>query len=207
MADRKVLSDEEGAKFGIGSDYHGKGYWQDCSEAVFMTSRGGNRYYRTFMEGFIRPGMDRRNWASRCTYPALGVIPTGPAEMSLFATRHNQQESSRIERFSLRTDGFASVYAPYSEGEMITKPFTFEGRTLVLYYATGAGGHIRIELLGDDRQGIPGYSGSDAVTIIGDEIEREVTWNGDATLRGISGRKIRVRFSLKDADLYSIQFK
>ena len=89
MKGRKILSDEEGRVFGIGH-HRGVGYWQDCAEACFMSSRVGNRYDRTFMEGFIRPGLDRRNWASRCNYPSLGVVPTGDTEMSLYIKRHNQ---------------------------------------------------------------------------------------------------------------------
>ena len=49
---------------------------QDVAEAVLMTSRGGTRYQRTFLEGFIRPGPDAGNWASRAGLSALGVIAT-----------------------------------------------------------------------------------------------------------------------------------
>ena len=53
-----------------------------------MTTRGGNRYERTFMEWFIRPGIGNENWVSRTNYE----IPAGCAsnesvhEMDLFPT-------------------------------------------------------------------------------------------------------------------------
>lgn len=205
MKDRKVLTDEEGERFRI-NRFRGVGYWQDCAEAVFMTSRGGNRYHRTFMEGFVRPGPDRRNWASRCNYPGLGVVPTGPAEMSFFIKRHNQQPTAHLERLTLRTDGFSSLSASYAGGVMITKPFTFTGTELEINYATGAGGHVRIGLL--DEQGIPlaGYAESDCEQIVGDEIERVVSWNGDSAVQVPPG-PVRLKVALKDADLYSFRFR
>ena len=206
MKERKVLSDEEGEAFEIA--YHKElGYWQDCAETVLMSSRGGTHYDRTFMEGFVRPGLDRRNWASRTNYPALGVVPTGPTEMSLYADRHNAQASKYLERFSLRTDGFASVRAVYAGGEMVTKPFTFAGSELEMNYATGAGGHIRIEAQDAEGHPVRGYAMKDALQIIGDEIARVVSWGDSTDVGKLAGEKIRLRFVMKDADLYSIRFR
>jgi hypothetical protein len=53
---------------------------------------------------------------------------TGPCEMSLFLTEGR--------RYMLRLDGFASVNAPLSGGEMITNPFQFSGQQLEINYST-----------------------------------------------------------------------
>ena len=42
------------------------------SDSVFFTSRGGNRYDRTFLEAFIRPGPDPEDWVARDNTPAFG---------------------------------------------------------------------------------------------------------------------------------------
>jgi hypothetical protein len=206
MPGRKILSDEEGLAYKVGS-HRGVGYWQDCSEAVLLTSRGGNRYDRTFMEAFVRPGIDRRNWVSRSNYPALGVVPTGSGEMSLYVMRHNQQPTSHLERLVLRVDGFASLHASFAGGEMTTRPFSFAGQELVLNYATGAAGHVRVEL--QDAGGLPiqWYTLADADQIIGDEIERIVSWQGRTDVSGLVGQPIRMRIELKDADVYSFRFR
>jgi hypothetical protein len=206
MPGRKVLSDEEGKAYGIGS-HKGVGYWQDCSEAVLLTSRGGNRYERTFMEGFVRPGLDRRNWGSRCNYPALGVVPTGDTEMSLYVMRHNQQPTSFLERLVLRLDGFASLNAPFAGGQMRTKSLRFAGQELAINYATGAAGHVRVELQEASGTPMEGYALSDADQIVGDEIERVVSWQGQTDVSRLAGRDVRMRIELKDADLYSFQFR
>lgn len=211
MPGRKVLSDEEGERYNVGA-HRGVGYWQDCSEAVLLTSRGGDRYERTFMEAFVRPGPDRRNWVSRSNYPALGIVPTGvgpsgaESEMSLYVMRHNQQPTAHLERLTLRVDGFSSLHAPYAGGEMLTKPFRFAGHELAFNYATSAAGHVRVELLDERQTAISGYGLADADPLIGDETERTASWRGESDLSRLAGQAICMRFQLKDADVYSFQF-
>ena len=91
--------------------------------------------------------------------------------------------------------------------ELLTRPLKFEGRELVLNYATSAAGSLRVEV--QDTQGRPakGHALSDCREIIGDEIERIVTWKSGSDLGSLSGKPVRLRFALKDADLYSIHFR
>jgi hypothetical protein len=179
---------------------------RDCSETVFMTSRGGNRYDRTFLEGFIRPGLDLGNWSSRSNYPSRGIVPTGPGELSIYVGRHNGQPGAHIQRMTLRTDGFASLRAPYAGGEMTTKLVTFAGRELEINYATSAAGGLRVEIQEGDGQPVPGFALADCPEIVGDEIERVVSWKG-GDLGRLAGKPVRLRFVMKDADLYSLRFR
>ncbi|MCX5770374.1 MAG: hypothetical protein NTZ09_08895 [Candidatus Hydrogenedentes bacterium] len=198
MPGRRVISAEQAEQIGSEDTYQG-----DCSDTVFMTSRGGNKYDRTFMEGFVRPGIGASNWTSRTNYPTYGIVETGPEELSMYVQRHYGQPTHHLQRLTLRTDGFVSVNAPYSGGEMITKPVSFSGARLVINYSTSAAGDIRVELLDKDAKAIPGYALEDADTIIGDEIERPVSWKGKTNL---PQGPLRLRFVMKDADLYSIRF-
>lgn len=202
MPGRKVLTAEQAKEQGVLPGYAG-----DCAEAVFMTSRGGDRYDRTFMEGFIRPGTDPGNWASRAGIAALGVVPTGPAELSLYKQAHYAQPSAHLLRFTLRTDGFTSVNAPFAGGELVTKPLTFQGKELELNVATGAAGGVRVEVQDASGKPLPGYTLADADEIIGDAIERVVTWKGKRDVSNLAGRPVRLRFVMKDADLYALRFR
>lgn len=199
---RKVLTDEQAAVLGVG-----KGYASDCADAVFMSSRGGNRYTRTFMEALIRPGPDLGNWASRAGMTALGVVPTGPSEMSLFKQAHYAQSSAHLVRYTLRTDGFISVNAPYRGGEMLTRPLRFAGRELVINFATSAAGSVKVEVQDDSGRALPGFALADAQEQIGDEIERIVRWQNGADVSRLAGQPVRLRFVMKDADLYSLRFR
>ena len=199
--DRQVLSQTELRRFGVRPSQ-----WQGISDAVFMTSRGGNRYDRSFMESFIRPGRDRRNWHARNVKPAFGVVPTGDDEMSIYVAVHNTLKSSHLRRYSMPLDRFASVNAPHAGGTLLTKSLVFSGEKLVINYSTSAAGSIRVELLDESGKNIPGYSFADSDVIIGDEIDRVVTWRGRAELTGHAGRPVRLRFHMADADLYALRF-
>ncbi len=202
MPGRKVLTDKQALALGVNPKYKG-----DCAEAVFMTSRGGSHYDRTFMEGFIRPGTDPGNWASRAGMTACGIVPTGPTEISLYKQAHYAQPSGHLIRYTLRTDGFVSVNAPYSGGEMITKPIEFSGNKLVLNFSTSAAGGIHVEIQDISGTAIPGFRLDDSDEIIGDTVERIVTWKDNFDVSSLAGRPVRLRFVMKDADIYSVQFK
>ncbi|MBL9173266.1 MAG: hypothetical protein JNL10_07025, partial [Verrucomicrobiales bacterium] len=183
------------------------GYVSDAAEAVFMTSRGGTTYSRRFLEGFIRPGPDPGNWASRAGLTALGIVPTGPAEMSLYKQAHYAQPSSHLVRYTLRTDGFVSVHAPFAGGEFVTRLLTFTGSRLFLNFSTGAAGSLRVELQDLGGTPIPGFTLADSSEWIGDDTERTAPWKSGRSLEFLNGQPVRLRFVLKDADLYSLQFR
>ena len=202
MPKRQVLTEEQAKELNVDP-----GYFKDCSDAVLITSRGGNVYDRTFMESFIRPGIGLDNWVSRSNYPVLNVVQTSPEEISVYVNQDYAQPSAHIQRYSLRIDGFASITAPYSGGEMITKPFTFSGKELEINYSTSAAGEIRFEIQDENGTPVPGYTLGDSQTIIGNEISRIVQWNGKTDLKNLVGKLVRLKVFLKDSDLYSIRFK
>lgn len=183
--------------------------WKDngLSESVFMTSRDGVHWDRRFMEPFLGLGPDSDNWTDRNLYIGVGVVPTGPAEMSIYYIEHYKRPSIRLRRGTLRTDGFVSVNAPYAGGEFVTKPLVFEGDRLVLNYATSVTGGLRLEIQDTEGQPIDGYQLSQCVEIFGDEIERVVRWEKGSDVGSLAGRAIRLRFVMAAADLYAIQFR
>jgi hypothetical protein len=205
MPGRRVLSDAQVRELGIDNDIS----WlkNDCSDAVLMSMRGGDRYQRTFLEGWVLPGPDPRNWVSRSNYPACGIVPTGPAEMSIYVTRNAGQPSAHIARCTLRTDGFVSVRAGYQGGQMLTRPLTFAGKNLEINFATSAAGSLRVEFQDLTGQPIPGFTLEDCPEIVGDQIDRRVAWKQESDVSKLAGQPVRLRFVMKDADLYAIRFQ
>ena len=184
---------------------HGAG---DHADAVLLTTRAGStRFDFTFLESFIRPGIGLANWTTRTNYPACGLIQTSPTELSLYVQRHFGQRTSHLERMTLRLDGFASVHAPYACGQMLTKPLTFSGRELEINYSTSAAGSVRVELQRPDGSPVAGHSLAECVVMTGDSIEQVVQWRGEDDLDELSGKPIRLKFAMKDADLYSLRFR
>ena len=199
---RQILTAEQAKQLNVDPEY-----FKDCSDAFFMTSRGGNRYDRTFMESFIRPGIGLQNWVSRSNYPALNVVQTGDEEMSVYVNQDYARSTAHLRRYSLRIDGFTSLSAPYKGGFVITKPFMFSGNELEINYATSAAGEIRFELLDKKGNSITGYTLDDSELIIGNEILRVVRWNENSSLKKVADQEIRLKIYMKDADLYSIRFR
>ncbi len=179
----------------------------DSSDAAFMTSRGGTLYDRTFMGVFVRPGPGAVNWTTRTNYPLQGIVPTGPDEMSIYVVRHYADPSWHIQRMTLRLDGFASLNAPYEGGELLTKPLKFEGSQLEINYSTSAAGSLAVEIQDEKGQPMEGFALKECSEIVGDEIGRIVSWNGGDDVGSLAGKSVRLRFLMKDADLYSLRFR
>ena len=177
------------------------------SEGVFMSSRDGLHWDRRFMEAFFRPGPDPDNWTDRNQTAALGVVPTSPTELSIYYGEHFRHSTNRMRRTTIRTDGFVSVNAPYGGGEFLTRPLTFLGSQLVINYATSVAGGLQVEIQDAEGRPLDGYRLSDCPQIFGDEIERPVAWSSGDDLSALTGRPARLRFVMKEADLYSIRFR
>ena len=199
---KQVVSNDQAQRLKVNPDFY-----HDCSDAVLMTSRGGNHYQRTFMEGFLRPGIGLGNWVSRTNYPALNVVQTGETEMSFYVNQEYAQPTSHLQRYSLRIDGFTSLNAGYKQGEMITKLLTFTGSHLVINFSTSAAGFLLVELIDSNGNVVQGYSSGSCIPIIGNEISRQVEWKSGSDLTKFINTPVRLRFILKDADLYSICFE
>ncbi|MFT5523432.1 MAG: hypothetical protein ACI9G1_005237 [Pirellulaceae bacterium] len=200
---RRVVTDAEAAEIKTPKDWN---YVNDCTDIVLTSARGGASFHRTHMEAFVRPGLDLRNWTSRANYAVRGVVQTGPHELSFFVKHNSGYSSIHVQRYTLRLDGFASLHAGFRGGTMTTKLLAFTGRHLVLNYATSAAGGLRVELRDADNKPLPGYSLADCREIIGDRIDRPVTWKGGGDVSTLAGKPVRVHFELRDADLYSIKF-
>ncbi len=202
MPDRQVLTDEQAKAINVNPKY-----FKDTSDAVLMTSRGGSVYQRTFLSGFIRPGIGATNWVSRTNYPALNIVQTGPTEMSLYVNQDYAQPTAHLRRYSMRLDGLASARAEYAGGELLTKPITFAGKHLSINFATSAPGSVRVEIQTPDGKPTPGFALEDCREQIGNEIDRIVSWKGGNDVSSLADKPVRLRFVMKDADLYAFQFQ
>jgi hypothetical protein len=89
---------------------------------------------------------------------------------------------------------------------MVTKPFTFTGTRLALNFATSAAGSLWVGI--EDPAGAPiaGFGVDECDELLGDYIAHHATWKGNGDVSSLAGKAVRLRFRMKDADLYSIQF-
>ncbi|MEC5129067.1 hypothetical protein VSU19_20060 [Verrucomicrobiales bacterium BCK34] len=189
-------------------------YGYAVTEGLMMASRDGVNFKR-WNEAFLRPGEERTGtWHYGAQYLAWHLVETkstlpGAAnELSLYATEsYWHGKGSALRRYSLRLDGFVSVNAGWEGGELVTKPIIFEGDQLSLNFASSAAGGVRVEIQDPSGKPISGFSEADCPPHFGDTVDRIVHWKKGPDLSELSGKPVRIRFILKDADLYSYQFQ
>ncbi|MEW6358173.1 MAG: carbohydrate binding domain-containing protein [Planctomycetota bacterium] len=175
------------------------------NDGVLMSSRDGLHFER-WVEAFLRPGPDPLCWTDRNNYPAWGVAQTSETELSVYWNEHYRYPTHRLRRGTIRTDGFVSVHAGTEGGEMLTRSFTFEGGKLIVNYETSAIGSLRFELCDAEGKPYDGFGMGESETLFGNEIAHEATWKNGADVSALSGKPVRLRVRLKDADLYSFRF-
>ena len=188
----------------------------DLTDGLFMSSRDGVAFVR-WDEAFVRPGPEaaikNSNWMYGDNYQGYGLFETaseveGAAnEISMhFSEGYWREGETRLRRYTIRLDGFVSVQAPYRGGEVVTKPFVFRGNELRINFSTSAAGSVRAELQDVAGNAIPGFGVAECNEVVGDSVQRVIRWANDADLGLLAGRPVRLRFVMKDADLYAFQF-
>lgn len=182
------------------------------TDIVLLTSRDGLNFDRVLKEAYIRPAATRASWSNRGNYAALNVFPLKNDRPDLpdewrYSVIDDMGLLVRDRVYRLRLDGFASLRAGYEQGTLLTLPLVFDGNSLVLNYETSAAGHLVVEILDEHGAAIPGFRVADLKERLrGNERGQVVVWKPGANLSALSGRPIRLRFELKEADLYSLQF-
>ncbi len=167
---------------------------KNTTDVLFMSSRAGSNHYdRLFTEAFIRPGLDSKQWTNRANFVANNVLQTSPTELSIY---HRSGD-----RYVIRTDGFISVHAGAKAGSLTTKPLVFTGEMLELNYSTSANGFVQVELIDLEDNVI-----ATSKRITGDAIDEPVEWINLIDILDFSDQPVRLRFSMKEADLYAYRF-
>ena len=81
-----------------------------------------------------------------------------------------------------------------------------DGRVLVADQNTAETLEATLCIQDDSGKAIPGFALDDCPPVFGDSTGRIVTWKGGTDLSSLPGRPVRLRFEIKDADLYAYRF-
>ena len=180
-------------------------------EPTFMASRDGVTFTR-WMQAVIPKNAPEDRTGNRSNYMAWGVVelPDRPGHLSVYASEaYYTGPDSRLRRFEYRKDGFVSLRGGAKGGELLTRPIVLGklAERLVVNFATDKGGVIRVALESPDGKAIPGYGLDDCPPLRGDSIAETIRWNPGQDISPLKGKTVRLRFALKNADLFSIQFQ
>ncbi len=170
-------------------------------EPILMTSRDGVTFQRYGEAVVPRTAPKDRNH-NRSNYMAWGMfpLPGKPNELSVYATENYYEPSpGRVRRFTYRVDGFVALRGGTAGGTVTSKPLRYQGQRLLLNYVVQDGGSGTVEVL-DQAGAVIGKSRP----LRGDEVDAAVSWEQDPQLnQGV----VRLRITLKNADVYSFKFE
>ena len=195
------------------------------------------RHERNVLNFYLATSRDCEHWDFQWVYAGQPLVPRGPdrsfdkdsvAPASTIVTlderhwlyyqgnneRHTCYEvdpplttepSKKLGLATLRLDGFVRLHAGFDRATVVTRPFVLEGDRLQVNVDASAG-DVRVEVLDAGAQPIAGYSGESAKAYERvDALRLEPTWS--QPLSALRGKKIRLRFSLRFADLYAFQVR
>ena len=106
---------------------------------------------------------------------------------------------------TIRVDGFASLGGGFDGGHVTTKPIVLDGAALKINAKADWHGSVLTEVLDEHSQPLSGYSADDCVPMTEDRVDAEVRWKGESSVGELAGRPVRLRFHLRNAQLFSYQ--
>ena len=128
-----------------------------------------------------------------------------------FPIRHDTRETnweSAIGMATMRLDGFSAWEAGAETGELVTQPFRCNGGRLLIN-AEAQNGSVAVEILDEKGKPLKGFEAKSCRAVIGDTLANEsggwIQWKQEKDLRRLEGKQVQLRFTLKNAKLYSFR--
>ncbi|MAE60813.1 MAG: hypothetical protein CMJ49_05580 [Planctomycetaceae bacterium] len=167
-----------------------------ASSIQLATSRDGVRWTRVADRcSFLDP--DPGGWDAKGLRPGSALIVRDDRLMMYYSSGREQFEGTGLATW--RRDGFVSLNAGRTAGELLTTAFVAGGTELHLNVDTSRG-EVRVQVC--DAQGLTLEDGAVGVVRGVDSTDVTVVWKeGDIASR--RGRPVSLRVTLAEADLYS----
>ncbi len=93
------------------------------------------------------------------------------------------------------------------EGTFALWPVKARGRAVHLNFRTSNAGFVKVEVIGEGGGGADGRTFDDCDLLTGDHLDKEVSWAGQTDPGHPDGEAIVLRFRMRNAELYSVEFK
>ena len=180
------------------------------TDCLFMTSRDGIHWDK-LREAFFKPGMEvEDNWVYGDCYPAYSMLETlsddgENYEISVLMPKPYRKSKSMartpetLYRWTIRRDGFAYYCADADGAKIVTRPLMFDGNDLYINFSTSAYGSVYITVSDGERS-------ITTCELFGDSDHRRVIFE-DGLVSDFSGKMVTLTFTMRDARLYSFEFK
>lgn len=198
------------AYFLFSSDFY---HEPDTLDVHLYTSRDGVSYER-WETPYLGLGLEGR-FDSHTIYLAAGIAPAGDRLYQYYVgqdyghadVRNSAHYSGGIGLAEVRPDGFVSQDAGQEGGRLRTRPLTASGRRIQINMDANAGGWLKVALLDEQGNPIPGRSLAEADSLRGNTLSRTATWKGNADVGDARHAPVCLEFTGCNIKLYSFSFE
>jgi len=173
-------------------------------------SRDGRSWQRERTLVLERGGVSEWDRFNQCT--AVGPVRVGDELWVYYSGRlyrHGEYKQSGLSDSgplhvgiglaTLRLDGWRSLQAGFDGGQIVTKPLVLPAGNLSLN-AKADWGEVLVEVLAENGAPVEGMR---SLPVCADGVRLPVAWPDEASFRRLAGQPVRLRFTLRNALLYS----
>ncbi len=152
-------------------------------------------------------------WDGGCIFAYPNLVERGDgAWMLLYKGSnfpHKYPRGNMHEQFAtmLWPKGRLCAIEAEEEGGFTTPAFLLPGEKLRINAVTARAGDIKIEVADFNGNTLPGHSFDDCTLISGDQYRTAVKWKGGETLGAKVGEPVVLRFRMKHAKIYAMDFE
>ncbi len=179
----------------------------DCD---LVYSYDGNHFNRTFHKAFIERN-ELGEHGGGCIYVGSMLIDENN-QIRFYSggskAEHYQNQNltdAALMLHTLRLDGFMYLETPSGKGYLRTRPLYIKGNDLRINARSPFGG-IRVQVLDEKGEIIPGYSFDECYPLVGDELFWSPTWQGNKTIGGVKSYKRRqLEIEITTGEIYAIR--
>jgi len=109
---------------------------------------------------------------------------------------------SKINIYSLRIDGYSSIYASNKEGFFITKKLILNSDNIRINSLSSCNGYIKVELLDVKMKPISGYELKNFDIVNGNHVEKILSWKNESKI--LYEDELHIRICMKNSNIYSL---
>lgn len=189
----------------------GKGWRETKINWELLTSRNGRSWLRPLRDPFFVDA-GKETWR----FQVFKVFANPPIERDgrlliyyggktgMVSIDEGYEPFQAMCLATIRKDGFVSLRAGKEKGELITRPMIVSAGDLRLNLQSRENSTAQVEITDPAGKVIAGYALQECDALPEDGLNIPVRWNGRDVSR-LAGRGIRLRFVLKNAELYSLR--
>ncbi len=165
------------------------------NEVFVGFSRDGYHWDRPNRQRFLPVSDDPKAWNAGNVQSAGGGCVIVGDQLYFYCSGRTKYPRSMMSTglATLRRDGFASMDAGPTGGQLTTRPLRFSGKHLFVNAAT-ATGSLRAELLDPTGKPLPGFTRDDCRPFTGDATQHRIEWTHAQELPSAQPNPVRIRF-------------